>query len=90
MGASGLRDALVVLADSGEVPPAVRTEIGESWARSLDNGFHPDRFDVPFVCDPDPESVPMRTAGAVLQAAARELVKPGDARTVRVANSGPP
>jgi transcriptional regulator of acetoin/glycerol metabolism len=73
VGSSRLRDALVVLADSGEVPPAVRTEIRESWARSLDNGLHPDRFDVPFVSDPDTESAPMRAASTVLSGLAEDL-----------------
>jgi transcriptional regulator of acetoin/glycerol metabolism/DNA-binding CsgD family transcriptional regulator len=68
-----LRDALVTLTDSGEVPSAVRAEIGESWARSLDKGLHPDRFDVPFLSDPDTESAPMRSASVVLSGVAEDL-----------------
>ena len=73
MGTRGLRDALEDLAGTGDVPPDVRPEIAESWARALNRGLEPDRFDVPFVADPDTESAPMRAASSVLRTLAQDL-----------------
>jgi transcriptional regulator of acetoin/glycerol metabolism len=62
-----LRDALSELVDDGQLPPSVRTEISDSWRRSVQAGLRPERLDVPF--DPTVNSdVPLvRAAVPVLE-----------------------
>src|SRR4051794_22986151 len=48
VAADRLRDALSELVDDGQLPASVRTEISDSWRRSVQAGLRPDRLEVPF------------------------------------------
>ena len=47
VAADRLRHALSELLDEGQVPASVRTEISDSWRRSVQAGLRPEQFDVP-------------------------------------------
>src|SRR4051812_17407749 len=48
MVADRLRDLLAELVEDDSAPVSVRTEIRESWRRSVQAGLRPDQLDVPF------------------------------------------
>jgi DNA-binding CsgD family transcriptional regulator len=66
MAADRLRDALSEFVDAGQVPASVRTEISESWRRSLQAGLRPEKFDVPFDSTVDSDALLVRAAVPVL------------------------
>ena len=66
MAADRLRDALSEFVDAGQVPASVRTEISESWRRSLQAGLRPEHFDVPFDSTVDSDALLVRAAVPVL------------------------
>jgi DNA-binding NarL/FixJ family response regulator len=66
MPADRLRDALSELIDDGHAPASVRTEISESWRRSVQAGLRPDQFDVPFESTVGSDAVLVRAAVPVL------------------------
>lgn len=66
MAADRLRDALSELVDDGQLPPSVRTEISDSWRRSVQAGLRPEQFDVPFESTVDSDVLLVRAAVPVL------------------------
>jgi transcriptional regulator of acetoin/glycerol metabolism len=66
MAADRLRDALSEFLDAGQLPTSVRTEIGDSWRRSVQAGLRPERFDIPFESSVDCDVPLVRAAVPVL------------------------
>jgi transcriptional regulator of acetoin/glycerol metabolism len=66
VAADRLRDALSELVDDGQLPPSVRTEISDSWRRSVQAGLRPEQFDVPFESTVDSDVLLVRAAVPVL------------------------
>src|SRR4051794_33505450 len=67
VAADRLRDALSELVDDGQVPASVRTEISDSWRRSVQAGLRPERLDVPFDPTVDSDALLVRAAAPVLE-----------------------
>lgn len=66
MAADRLRDALSELVDDGQLPPSVRSEISDSWRRSVQAGLRPEQLDVPFESTVDSDVLLVRAAVPVL------------------------
>jgi DNA-binding CsgD family transcriptional regulator len=66
VAADRLRDALSALVDDGRAPVSVRTEISDSWRRSVEAGLHPEQVDVPFHSTVDSDALLVRAAVPVL------------------------
>jgi transcriptional regulator of acetoin/glycerol metabolism/DNA-binding CsgD family transcriptional regulator len=66
VAADRLRDALSELVDDGHVPASVRTEISDSWRRSVQAGLRPEQLDVPFDTTVDSDVPLVRAAVPVL------------------------
>lgn len=66
MSADRLRDALSELVDDGQVPASVRTEISDSWSRSVQAGLRPEQLDVPFESTVDSDGPLVRATVPVL------------------------
>lgn len=66
MAADRLRDALSEFLDAGHIPTSVRTEISDSWRRSVQAGLRPERSDVPFESTVDSDVLLVRAAMPVL------------------------
>lgn len=66
MAADRLRDVLAELVDDGHVPASVRTEISDSWRRSVQAGLRPEQVDVPFESTVDSDVPLVRAAVPVL------------------------
>lgn len=66
MAADRLRDALSELVDDGQPPRSVRTEISDSWRRSVQAGLRPEQLDVPFESTVDSDVLLVRAAVPVL------------------------
>src|SRR4051794_25136462 len=67
VAADRLRDALSELVDDGQVPASVRTEISDSWRRSVQAGLRPERLDVPFDPTVNSDVLLVRAAAPVLE-----------------------
>src|SRR4051812_184031 len=68
-----LRDLLAKMVDDHSAPVSVRTEIRESWRRSVQAGLRPDHIDVPFAEELDPDAPLVRAAIPVLGSLVEDL-----------------
>jgi transcriptional regulator of acetoin/glycerol metabolism len=66
VAADRLRDALSELVDNGQLPASVRSEISDSWCRSVQAGLRPEQLDVPFESTVDSDGPLVRAAVPVL------------------------
>jgi transcriptional regulator of acetoin/glycerol metabolism/DNA-binding CsgD family transcriptional regulator len=73
MAADRLRDALAELMNDAPASAAVRSEITDSWRRSLQAGLVPDQFDVPFDAAVDADTPLVRAALPVLDGLVDDL-----------------
>jgi transcriptional regulator of acetoin/glycerol metabolism/DNA-binding CsgD family transcriptional regulator len=68
-----LRRALEELLSGGSTSARVRPEIAASWRRALSFDLQPDRFEVAFGSDPDPDDRLVRAARPVLDSLVEDL-----------------
>jgi transcriptional regulator of acetoin/glycerol metabolism len=73
MAADRLRDSLAELVDDDSALVSVRTEIRESWRRSVQAGLRPDQLDVPFAEPLDTDAPLVRAAFPVLGSLIEDL-----------------
>ncbi|HEX4822388.1 MAG TPA: LuxR C-terminal-related transcriptional regulator [Acidimicrobiales bacterium] len=73
MAADRLRDALAQFMNDAPASARVRSEIKDSWRRSLQAGLLPDRFDVPFEAAVDSDAPLVRAARPVLDGLVEDL-----------------
>ncbi|HEV3266019.1 MAG TPA: LuxR C-terminal-related transcriptional regulator [Acidimicrobiales bacterium] len=70
---SDLRHALEELLSAGSTGARLRPEIAASWQRSKSFDLHPDRFEVAFDSEPDPDDRLVRAARPVLDSLVEDL-----------------
>src|SRR4051812_48739412 len=68
-----LRDLLAKMIEDDSAPVPVRTEIRESWRRSMQAGLRPGENDVPFAGGPDTDAPLVRAALPVLHSLVEDL-----------------
>jgi transcriptional regulator of acetoin/glycerol metabolism len=73
MAADRLRDALAELMNDAPASASVRSEIRDSWRRSLQAGLLHDQFEVPFEAAVDSEAPLVRAAFPVLDGLVEDL-----------------
>lgn len=73
MATDRLRDALAELVSVGDLPAAVRAEIGASWHRSVRSGLRPDQLKSVFDAEIDADALLVRAARPVLDELAEDL-----------------
>jgi transcriptional regulator of acetoin/glycerol metabolism len=73
VAADRVRDALSDLVDTGQAPSAIRTEISDSWRRSVQAGLRPEQIDVPYESTVDSDVLLVRAAGPVLESLTGDL-----------------
>jgi transcriptional regulator of acetoin/glycerol metabolism len=73
MATDRLRDALAQLMNDAQASATVRSEIRDSWRRSLQAGLAPGDFDVPFDADVDADAPLVRAAAPVLDSLVEDL-----------------
>ena len=73
MAADRLRDALAELMNDAPASASVRSEIRDSWRRSLQAGLLPDQFEVPFEAAVDSQAPLVRAALPVLDGLVEDL-----------------
>lgn len=72
-----MRAALAALVEDGALPAPIRSEIADSWRRSVGAGLRPHQFEVPFEPDIDGDTVLVRAAQPVLNDLTEDLSESG-------------